>query len=71
MKGMTNDPKARALEDAQSAAANLLGEIAEDADIMAAIREASPETVKDVKTTVQAWKDASEAFLRSIGAPPR
>jgi len=64
------DVKATALEDAQRNAANLLGEIADDPDVMAAIKKASPETAKDVKDTHAAWKDAGEAFLRSIGAPP-
>jgi hypothetical protein len=67
MKDTTTDPKALALEDAQSAAANILGEIAEDPDVMAAIRKASPETADDIKATAQKWKDAGEAFLRSIG----
>lgn len=70
MKGTTTDPKARALEDAQSAAANLLGEIAEDHTVMAAIRKASSETADDIAKVVREWKDAGESFLRSIGGEP-
>lgn len=57
---------AQLLEDAQRAAADLLGEIAEDYEAMLVLRRKAPELAKDVERVHKAWKAAGETFLRSL-----
>lgn len=74
MKPRSNAAKARAVTQACERAAHLLGDVARDQDILAAIRKASPETAKDIEATTYEWTDASETFLRGGGfgsGPPQ
>lgn len=63
---MSKTKEQRALTQAHSRAADLLGEIYEDPDVMEAIRKASPDMADEITDCMKEWRSKGQAFLESV-----
>ena len=63
---MEKSKEALALSIAHSQAADLLGEIYNNPDVMAAIQQAEHEMANDIDKAMKAWRDAGQKLIESI-----
>ena len=63
---MSKSIEAENLSRMHSEAAHLLSMVADDDDVMAAIRRVDPDLADQIEHVDRKWKDAGQVFLKSL-----